>query len=117
MPRFRGLVYSGLMVSALFLLTAAPAAAFCSHPSTVYNTGTLTGTGNTCPDALASLEGNLQSTASFNCQDIYGPDADVDFGTYSESLNACVQNGVGKLQTGSASYKCIVCHCIGIHCG
>jgi hypothetical protein len=113
MSRYR-IIYAGLMVSALYLLSATPAAAVCSHKSTVYNTGTLTGTGNTCADAQASLEGNLFGTADANCQAIYGDNAGID--THTESLNSCVQNGVGKLQTGSMSYTCVVCVCFAPRC-
>ena len=114
MPRYRGIIYTGLIVSSLFLLSATPAAAFCIHKPTVYNTGTITGTGHTCADAQASLKSNLFGTANTNCQAIYGLSAEMD--TYTESLDACVKNGVGNLQTGSMSYTCMVCICASPHC-
>jgi len=107
MTRFRSIVYAGLILSVFLLLSAIPAAAFCVRQPTLYNTGTLTGTGNTCTDAYASLESDLLGTANANCVATYGENS--SFGDYSESLNACVQNGVGKLQTGSAQYRCFVC--------
>jgi hypothetical protein len=111
----RGIVYSGLVVIALFLLSASPAAAFCHHYTTVYNTGTLVGTGSTCANAQTSLQSNLYSTADSNCQSLYGADAGVD--SYTESLNSCEVNGVGWKQTGSAQYTCVVCACVGPRCG
>jgi hypothetical protein len=111
----RGIVYPVLVVSALFLLSASPAAAFCSHKPTVYNTGTLVGTGSTCANAQANLSGLLYNTAEANCQSLYGENASVD--SYTESLNSCEDNGVGKKQTGSAAYTCVVCVCVGLHCG
>lgn len=111
----RGIIYSGLILSALFLLSASPAAAFCYHNPTVYNTGTLVGTGSTCANAQTSLESNLYSTADANCVSLYGDNAGVD--SYTESLNSCEANGVGWKQTGSAQYTCAVCNCVGLHCG
>jgi len=111
----RKLVYVGLVVSTFVFLAAKPAAAFCSHKPTVYNTGTLTGIGPTCTDAQYSVEGNLFNTAEANCQAIYGEDGEVD--SYTETLNSCEPNGTGKLMTGSAEYTCVVCHCVGFHCG
>jgi hypothetical protein len=113
--KYLGIVYPVLVASALFLLSASPAAAFCSHKPTVYNTGTLVGTGSTCTDAQNNLSGLLFNTAEANCQSLYGDDASVEF--YVESLNSCEPNGVGKKQTGSAQYKCVVCVCVGLHCG
>ena len=111
MHRLRGITYAGLVVAAMFLLSPAPASALrCYRPSTVYNTGTLVGTGFTCQAADQSLRANLQLTASSNCQTIYGDNADADWvGSYTETVNGCEPNGSGYKETGSASYQCIVC--------
>lgn len=107
---YRGIAWAGLTTAALCLLSAVPAAAICSHPAPVYNTGTLTGTGLTCTEAQTNLQVALSSAATFNCIAIYGSNADYDLSTYMETLNSCQPNGVGKQETGSASYKCLVCN-------
>ncbi len=75
----------------------------------VYNTGTLTGTGNTCSDADTDLRVILDAAATSNCMTIYGPNADVYWSSYVVTVNSCQPNGVGKKETGSASYQCISC--------
>jgi hypothetical protein len=105
----RAIACASLVLVASLLLSAHPAEAYCNHSPTVYNTGTVTGTGNTCTDAQVALQGNLQATASAQCESLYGPDAGYE--NYSETLNACVQNGIGKAMTGSASFTCFVCTC------
>jgi hypothetical protein len=105
----RAIACANLVLVASLLFSAPPAEAYCNHDPTVYNTGTVTGTGNTCTDAQSALQANLQATASVLCESIYGVNAGYE--NYSETLNACVQNGVGKATTGSASFKCFVCTC------
>lgn len=105
---FRGFTYAALSTAGLFLVSVAPASAFCYNTG-FFNTGTVVGTGSTCSAADFDLRANLDATAEAYCQDNYGANAQYYNPTYSTTLGSCQSNGIGFREEGSASFQCHVC--------
>lgn len=114
LERCRGIACAVVIMGAMSLLLASPAAAVCVRYTDVYDTGTLTATGSTCSDAQFSLGINLQGTANANCQALYGQYASAY--NLVETLDGCQPDGIYQMATGSAQYQCQICGCFGPRC-